>query len=157
MTTMLTIPEAQLFQQVFGRSVLADEIFPNLDVGSDLHFVVGPNGLRQLAEVTGIDNLAQALRLALTTAYGANPFNTNYGFDGLNALATEPDPQMQQQRIRISVAQTVARDPRVRRVTDVQATRSVVGGAAVLSVVVSFDTTASRNVSLTLSGIPING
>lgn len=140
------------YQRLFGRGVAADQIFPGLDIGCDLTLESGPNGTR-LAERTGVDNLAQALRLALTTAYGALPFDLDYGFDGLNALATETDAQMQMQRIRISVAQAVQRDPRVRRVTDVQVTGTNPSSRTV-TVSVAFDTMASGAMTITIEGLP---
>ena len=145
------IPAATL-QRLFGRGLAADPLFPGLDIGCDLALQPGPNGTR-LAEHAGADNLAQALRLALTTAYGTLPFSLDYGFDGLNALATETDPRMKQERIRIAVAQTVQRDPRVRRVTDVQVTPSA-PGERTLSVSVAFETTASGGLTITIQGIP---
>ncbi len=139
-------------QLLFGRGLAADPLFPGLDIGCDLALEAGPSGTR-LAEHAGVDNLAQALRLALTTAYGVLPFDRDYGFDGINALATETDARMQQERIRIAVAQTVQRDPRVRRVTDVQVTTSA-PGSRTLAVSVTFDTTASAGLTMTIEGIP---
>lgn len=141
-----------ILQRLFGRNLAADQLFPGLDIGCDLALESGPNGIR-LAEHAGVDNLAQALRLALTTAYGTLPFNLDYGFDGLNALVTETDPRMKQERIRIAVAQAVQRDPRVRRVTDVQVTPTA-PGSRTLGVSVALETTASAGLTMTIQGIP---
>jgi phage baseplate assembly protein W len=139
------------YRLAYGRGLAAPEVMPGTDIGSDLRFEAGPNGTR-LAEVSGVDNLAQGLRLALTTAFGASPFDGGYGFDGLGALATESDPRMQRERIRIAVAQTVQRDPRVLRVTDVQAAPDA--PSRTLAVEVAFDTTASQGQTVTIGGLP---
>jgi len=140
-----------VYQQLFGRGLAAPPIFPGVDVGCDLQLVAAGNGTA-FAQSAGVDNLAQALRLALTTLLGAIPFDRTFGFDGLNALVAATDAQMLTDRIRISVAQTVSRDPRVRRVTDVQVARAP--GTRTLQVDVTFDTTASGSMTLTLEGIP---
>ncbi len=139
------------YRLAYGRGLAAPEIMPGTDVGCDLRLEAGPNGTR-LAEASGVANLAQGLRLALTTGYGALPFDRGYGFDGLAALASESDPRMQRERIRIAVAQTVQRDPRVLRVTDVQAAPAP--GSRTLAVDVAFDTTASQGLSVTIGGLP---
>lgn len=139
------------YQRLFGRGLAAAPIFPGIDIGCDLQLTTGASGTA-FAETVGVDNLAQALRFALTTLLGAVPFNTGYGFDGLNAMVTETDARMMNERIRISVAQTVSRDPRVRRVTDIQVAR--VPGTRTLQIDVTFDTTASNGLTLSVEGIP---
>jgi phage baseplate assembly protein W len=105
--------------RLLGWSPECDAIEPGVDLGRDLTLVDGPNG-RDLGRVTGMDALAQALTVALTTALGSDLFNTQFGFDGLNALVEETNPILAQERIRISVIQVVRADPRVRRIVDVQ-------------------------------------
>ena len=52
----------------------------------------GPTAATWPRRVEAIDNLAQSLAVALTTALGSDVFNTDFGFDGLNALVEETDP-----------------------------------------------------------------
>ena len=56
----------------------------------------------------------------MTTLLDSDVFNTDFGFDGLNALATETDPILLRERVRIAVIQVLRRDPRVRRIVDVK-------------------------------------
>jgi phage baseplate assembly protein W len=85
------------------------------DLGRDL--VLAGN---DLAVVDGIENLGQALTVALTTPLTGDVFNVDFGFDGLNALAEETIPILVQERIRISVVTLLKKDPRVRRIVDVK-------------------------------------
>src|SRR5687768_4441507 len=74
------------------------------DLGRDLRLAAGPNG-RDLARVRGLDNLAQSLAIALTTLLGSDLFNTEFGFDGLNALVEETSPLLTRERVRVAVIQ----------------------------------------------------
>jgi phage baseplate assembly protein W len=89
------------------------------ELGRDLRLAVGPNG-RDLARVVGIDNLAQSLAIGLTTLLGSDLFNTEFGFDGLNALVEETSPILTRERVRVAVIQVLRRDPRVRQIVDVK-------------------------------------
>jgi phage baseplate assembly protein W len=89
------------------------------DLGRDLRLALGPNG-RDLARVRGLDNLGQSLAIALTTLLGSDLFNTEFGFDGLNALVEETNPLLVRERVRVSVIQVLRRDPRVRQIVDVK-------------------------------------
>lgn len=108
-----------LRKRALGWGLAAEEVFPGLDLGRDISLVQGPNGL-DFARVSGMDNLAQSLKIALTTCLGSDIFNTDFGFDGLNALAEETNPVMVRERVRISVIQLLRKDPRVRRIVDVK-------------------------------------
>src|SRR5689334_4444568 len=112
----MTDPERErelLRQRLLGRGMACSPV-SGADLGRDLTLVSGPRGV-DLARVSGIDNLGQSLQIALTTLLGSDVFNTDFGFDGLNALATETDPILVRERLRISVVQVLRRDPRVRR------------------------------------------
>ena len=77
----MSIDEAarQLIEtRLLGWGVAAAPLFPGEHLGQDVEFADG-----DLAVVSGIDNLSQDLTLALTTALGTDPFNVNYGFDGV--------------------------------------------------------------------------
>ncbi len=94
------------------RAVRVDEA----DVGMDIALTTASGLDLQLVE--GMENLDQCLRMAFTTALGADVFNVDFGFDGLAVIAREPDPVMARERVRISVVQVLARDRRVRQVLD---------------------------------------
>ncbi|WP_165226765.1 hypothetical protein [Aquisphaera insulae] len=104
--------------QALGWTFAMPEVVPGLDVGRDLVLAPGPNGL-DLATVEGIDALSQSLAVALTTRLGDDVFNTAFGFDGLNALAEEPNPALMRERVRIGVIKVLRKENRVRRIVDV--------------------------------------
>src|SRR4051812_45784221 len=92
---------------------------PHGDLGMDLVLHETADGVR-LGEVEGVDNVLQDLVVALTTRLGDVVFNTQFGFDGLNAIAEETDPLMQRERIRLSVIGVLNREPRVTRINRVE-------------------------------------
>jgi phage baseplate assembly protein W len=89
------------------------------DLGRDLRLEAGPNG-RDFARVRGVDNLAQSLSIALTTLFGSDLFNSQFGFDGLNALVEETNPLLARERVRAAVIAVLQRDARIRRIIDVK-------------------------------------
>jgi phage baseplate assembly protein W len=125
------------------------------DHGRDLDLVVGPHGL-DLARVSGMDNLGQSLRVALTTLLGSDLFNTSFGFDGLNALASETDPILLRERLRIAIIQVLRKEPRVRRIVDVKIgddrLEAPVAGSRELDVRVRFETVTGEQGSADLGG-----
>jgi phage baseplate assembly protein W len=141
----MTDPEHE--REILRRRLLGEGLactpISSFDVGRDLELVSGPDGL-DLARVSGIDNLGQAIRIALTTLRGSDVFNTEFGFDGLNALATETDPILLRERVRIAVIQVLRRDARVRRIVDVKLgegqLEAPAPGSRVLDVEVAFET-----------------
>ena len=143
-----------LRRRLLGQGLACPQV-SNDDLGRDLALVVGPNGL-DLARVSGVDNLAQGLRIALTTLLGSDIFNTSFGFDGLNALATETDPILLRERLRIGIIQTLRKDPRVRRVVDVKLgddrLDAPVAGTRELDVRVVFETVTGDQATADLGG-----
>jgi len=115
----LTAEREALRQRILGWSAACDLIAPGVDLGRDLRLVEGPTGL-DLARVSGIDTLQQSLAIALTTLLGSDIFNTQFGFDGIRAMAEESSVVLARERIRIAVIQTLRQDPRVRRIIDVK-------------------------------------
>ena len=93
-------------------------ILPGQDLGADL-VLESQGATTRLAEVEAVDNVTQDLVVALTTRLGDNLFNTQFGFDGLNAIAEETDPVMQRERIRLSVIGVLQREPRIARIGSV--------------------------------------
>lgn len=106
-------------RQALGWGLACPALFPGADLGRDLVLATGPGGLRDLGVIEGMDNLVQGLQLALTTALGADPFNTEFGFDGIRVLAQEADPVLARERVRIAVIHVLRRDARVRAISDV--------------------------------------
>jgi len=102
-------------RKLLGWGLKLAPVLGPADIGRDL-VLSGDD----LDVVDGIDNLAQALTVALTTPLAGDVFNVDFGFDGLNALAEETIPVLVQERIRISVVTLLKKDPRIRRIIDVQ-------------------------------------
>jgi hypothetical protein len=90
----------------FGRSLLL--------VNGDLVF----DGTG-FAEISGLDNLRQALTLRILTPYGSDPVNTAYGLDVTQAFTQGLGRQMVKQLIQMNLIRTLASDPRVDEVRDV--------------------------------------
>jgi hypothetical protein len=106
---------ALIRNKLLNWGIATKPIYPGLDIGRDIEFVGG-----DLAVVEGLDCLAQDLTIALTSGFGIDPFNVNFGFDGLNALAQETDPVLLRERVRISIIKVLKNEPRVRRILDVK-------------------------------------
>jgi phage baseplate assembly protein W len=111
--------EQQLRRQLLGWGLACNPVYPGLDLGRDLEMTVGANG-RDFTRIEAMDNLSQSLEIALTTLLGSDIFNTQFGFDGLNALVEETSPILVQERIRIAIIQVLRKDNRVRRIIDVK-------------------------------------
>ena len=103
-----------LRRRLLGRGLALE---PVGDLGRDV--VLSPDG-RDLALVEGIDNLSQALAVAVLTPLGGDVFNSDFGFDGLNAFVDETSPLLQRERVRVAIVQLLRKDARVARVTDVR-------------------------------------
>jgi hypothetical protein len=106
-------------RKLLGRGLACRPVEPGLDIGRDLTLAAGPGGL-DLAMVDGIDNLTQCLEVALTTVLGSDVFNTDFGFDGINALVEETDRVLVRERVRVSIIRLLGRDARVRRIVDLK-------------------------------------
>jgi phage baseplate assembly protein W len=104
---------------LLGKGLVCAPVEPGLDVGRDLTVVGGPRG-RDLATVDGMDNLTQCLAIAVTTVLGSDVFNTEFGFDGVNALVEETDKTLVRERVRVSIIRLLGRDPRIRRIVDLK-------------------------------------
>ena len=149
----------QLRLRVLGWGVGCDLMEPNADIGRDVRFVTGSNGLVDLARVQTIDNLGQSLSIALTTALGSDLFNVKYGFDGINAMAEETDPVLMRERIRVSVINVVRADPRVRRIIDVKLEDGrldpVSAGSRILDVRVAFETLSGDQYTINIGQLAL--
>jgi phage baseplate assembly protein W len=151
----------QVRRRLLGWSLACPETEPGADLGRDLALATNADGKIDLALVESMDNLAQSLTVALTTALGSDVFNTRFGFDGINVLADEPDPLLARERVRISVVQLLQKDPRVRRIVDVSLTGAgiepVSPGSRTLDVQVSFETVSLDQPTLTLGSVIASG
>ena len=120
------------------------------DLGSDI--VVDSDG-SDLAMVEGIENLAQVLSTAVLTPLGGDVFNTDFGFDGLNALSDETTSALQRERVRVSIVGLLRKDRRVSRIVDVQLVDQrlqapTTGAARELEVRVGFEAVSGDQLTL---------
>jgi hypothetical protein len=153
--------------RLLGWGLAFEPVLPGLDLARDVVLRAGPNG-RDLAVVRGLDNLTQSLSVALTTLRQSNVFDTEFGFDGLNALADPIDPVLTRERVRIGVVKLLDRDPRVRRIVDVNlddgrldpagpaddAHRASLRASRVMEVQVQFETVTQEQLSVRLGELP---
>ncbi|MCC5858923.1 MAG: hypothetical protein JJT90_12255 [Ectothiorhodospiraceae bacterium] len=145
--------------RLLGWSLSCPQQQPGLSLGRDLVLARGPNGL-DLARATGMEALVQSLAVALTTRLGDDIFNTGFGFDGLNALAQEPDAILARERIRIAVIQVLRKEPRVRRIVDVKLDGGQLDLATAagddpreLNITVAFEAISGEQLNLNLGAI----
>jgi hypothetical protein len=156
---MNDMQKEQLRQRVLGWGVACDLMDPAGDIGRDIRFRPGPNGLIDLTRVDTIDNLGQSLSIALTTALGSDVFNVSYGFDGINAMAEETNPVLMRERIRISIINVLRADARVRRIVDVKLEDGrldpVSAGSRVLDVRVAFETLSGDQYTINIGQLAL--
>lgn len=150
-----------LRKKALGRAPLCEEIFPGVDLARDLVLTDRGNGF-DLAYVEGVDALGQALAMALTTRLGDDVFNIRFGFDGLNAMADERNPILVRERIRVAIIQVLRKEPRVRRIVDVNLSddgrlEPPQAGNRELHVRVIFETITGDQTSLILGKLTPNG
>jgi hypothetical protein len=150
-----------LRNRLLGWGLAAAPTQPNVDIGRDIALVDGPNG-RDLARVVGMDALVQDLAVTFTTVLGGDLFNTAFGFDGLRALVEETNPVLVRERVRISAIQVLRKDPRVRRVIDVNLgggtlDRVTAGASRELDVRVGFETVSGDQAAADLGRLAFNG
>ena len=150
-----------LRNRLLGWGLAAAQTQPNIDIGRDIALADGPNG-RDLARVVGMDALVQDLTIAFTTMLGGDVFNTAFGFDGLRALVEETNPILVRERVRISAIQLLRRDPRIRRVIDVNLgggtlERVSTGANRELDIRVGFETVSGDQAAADLGRLALDG
>lgn len=156
-------------ERQLGWGLAFPPTMPGIDLARDIEFTTTENG-RDLDLVRGMDNLGQALSVALTTLRGSNVFNTEFGFDGLNALVEPIEPVLARERVRIGVIKVLDRDPRVHRIVDVNlddgrldpagpaddVARAALRLSRTLAVQVQFETVAGDRMTVRLGELPID-
>ncbi|MEH0929056.1 hypothetical protein [Micromonospora sp. CPCC 205558] len=155
-------------RRYLGWGLAFEPTMPGVDLARDVVFDDGPNG-RVLALVAGTDNVAQSLAVALTTLRGSNVFDATFGFDGLNALAEQIEPNLIREQVRIGIITLLDRDPRVRKIVDVNLDDGRLGAGATgtddtaqaalrssrtLQVQVQFETITDDRLSVHLGELP---
>ncbi|WP_322762453.1 hypothetical protein [Frankia sp. Cr2] len=144
-----------------GWGLAFAETLPGIDIARDISFSAGANG-RVLDLVRGTGNITQALSVALTTLRGSNVFDAEFGFDGLDALTRNIEPVLVREQVRVGVITLLDRDPRVRRIVDVNLDdRLGTGGSAAdlrasrtLQVQVQFETVTDDRIAVNLGELP---
>jgi phage baseplate assembly protein W len=150
MTTRAEKDAALALRRALGRGIRLEPVAPGLDVSLDLAFVTR-NSRRDLDLVEAADCLAQDLRVALTTALGSDPFDRDFGFDGIAALAQETDPILLQERLRIAVVRVLAREPRITAIRAVELERARGPGAPTGQMNITATVQAVGGTALTVS------
>ncbi|HYY81162.1 MAG TPA: hypothetical protein VFD04_18570 [Actinomycetes bacterium] len=91
------------------------------DLGHSLALVDGDLVLEggNLAEVSGLPNLVQALALRVLTPLGSDQFNTGYGFDAENVFTQPASARTVRDLLTLNLVRTLGTDDRVREVRDV--------------------------------------
>lgn len=105
-------------RRMLNWCVAITPIFDGAAQYGDITFTDTPNG-RDLSLSSGLDNLDQQLTVALVTALGADPLNTNHGFGGYQAIAEESNPVLRREKLRFSILAVLQADPRILEVTRV--------------------------------------
>jgi hypothetical protein len=95
--------------------------------------------------------------VALTTALGSDPFNIQFGFDGINAMTQESSALLQRERVRIALVTLLRKEPRVRRIVDIQLQdgrlTQPTAGTRTLDVRVVFETVTGDQTALDLGEV----
>jgi hypothetical protein len=147
-------------KRLLGTGLRLVPILPGVDLGRDLVLERGDGGL-DFARIEGIENLGQDLTVAMTTLLGSDLFNSDFGFDGLNALVEETDTVLARERIRVAVILVLKKDARVRDILDVnlddQRLRPQPAGSRELNIQVEFNTVSGDQASLGLGKVAANG
>jgi hypothetical protein len=99
------------------------------ELGTGLQIVDGDLVLRggRLAELSGVENLAQALTLRILTPLGNDVFNTTYGLDTRSIFTGANGTQLTRDVISLNLVRTLGTDVRVREVRQVQFLEPVEG------------------------------
>jgi phage baseplate assembly protein W len=83
----------------------------------DFVLAAADGGFLDLATITGKDELVQGIQVLVGTNLGTDIFNTAFGFDLVNTLATPKSFPQVQQLIRMCVVKALSQEPRIRQIT----------------------------------------
>jgi hypothetical protein len=137
---------------LLGRAIRLVPVEPSLGAAGGLDVDLSAAG-----EVRGQAALGQALTLAMVTLRGSDVFAAGFGFAGLAALATESDPVLRRERLRLAVIDVLRAEPRIRRIVSVRfadetgALRETPGNRR-LEVLAEFETIAATRQVAVLQG-----
>jgi phage baseplate assembly protein W len=110
--------------RTLGRTFGLVDVEPGTRVGMDLDLAPAPGGGRDLALVSGVDALAQDLKVALLTPLGEDPFHPAFGYEGLLALTRGGGVRFTEDLLRLSTMRAVSADGRIRVVETVEVSRT---------------------------------
>jgi hypothetical protein len=88
-------------------------------VDGDLAIDLDETGVRSPREVSGEQNLLQALQLRVLTPLGSDRFNVTYGLDTRQIFTAAGGVRMTKDLIRLNLVRTLGSDRRVRDVRDI--------------------------------------
>jgi phage baseplate assembly protein W len=153
---------AALRRRYLGWGIGCTDIADDPARGKDIVLTPSLIGARDIVLVEGLDNLSQALEIALLTPLGGDPFNIDFGFDGLNALVEETSAIMVQERVRVSLVTLLKKDRRVTRVVDVKLAdgrlnRPTAGQLRELDVRVVFETLTADTAAINFGKVNLDG
>ncbi|GAA5093521.1 hypothetical protein [Nocardia iowensis] len=72
-----------------------------------------------IALVSGLPNLAQALQLRVLTPLGSDRYDTRYGFDYRAVFTTPAGAYEMRDLVRLNLVRTISTDQRVREIRDI--------------------------------------
>ncbi|MFL6139702.1 MAG: hypothetical protein ACJ74O_18165 [Frankiaceae bacterium] len=154
--TSYTAPDADIRRRrLLGVGLRADPV-SSADIARDVSLVPSAGG-KDLATVSGIDNLVQCLAVGLTTLRGSDVLNQRFGFLGLTPLTEQTSPVLAREGVRSAVAEFLASDPRVRRIVDLQVDNPMDpqtgGDRRTLDVRVGFEAVSGETATLATGGL----
>jgi hypothetical protein len=134
-------------RRLLGRGLA---LTPVGDLGRDL--ILRRDGT-DLAIADGVEHFANVLATSVLTPLGGDVFNTDFGFDGLNALAEETTSALQRERVRVSIVTLLRKDRRVSRIVDVKLVDQrleapTTGASRTMDVRVAFETVSGDQLTL---------
>jgi hypothetical protein len=154
--TPYTPPDAEIRRRRLLGTGLRADLVSNADIARDVALVPSAAG-KDLATVSGVDNLVQCLAMGLTTLRGSDVFNQRFGFLGLTPLTEQTSPVLAREGVRSAVAEFLASDPRVRRIVDLQVDNPMAAQSGadrrILDVRVGFEAVSGETATLTTGGL----
>lgn len=107
----MTIPKISVSTPSLGTSLAL--------VDGDLALTAGDDRAHDLALVSGVDNMAQALRVIVETPFGSDQVNVNYGLDVAAIFTFASTVASVKDVIRLNLVKSLSVDDRVTEIIDV--------------------------------------